>query len=225
MVVVCECELKYQIIVVWLMRYRKIPDETVRRLPIYLRGLLFLSEQGQQNVSSRNLADFLGVNPCQIRKDFSYFGDFGTPGVGYKIENLAKQINKILKLDVVHKVALVGVGNLGSVVLAYPGFKIYGFDIAAVFDTNPQKIGRKLKNITIEDVSNLQTLKKRKINLAIITVPREAAQETADALVKAGIKGILNFSPCYITVPKKVKVITIDIAMDLARLPYYMPAS
>jgi len=207
------------------MRYRKIPDETVRRLPIYLRGLLFLSEQGQQNVSSRNLADFLGVNPWQIRKDFSYFGGFGTRGVGYKIENLAKQINKILKLDVVHKVALVGVGNLGLVVLAYPGFRIYGFDIAAAFDIDSKKVGRKVKNVTIEDASNLGTLKKRKIKLAIIAVHRGAAQETADALVKAGVKGILNFSPCYITVPKKVKVITIDIAMDLARLPYYMPAS
>jgi len=207
------------------MRYHKIPDEAVRRLPIYLRGLLFSSEQGQQSISSRNLADLLGVNPWQIRKDFSYFGDFGTPGVGYNVEKLAKQINKILKLDVVHKVALVGVCNLGLVVLAYPGFKIYGFDVAAAFDIDSKKVGRKVKNITIEDASNLRTLKKRKINLAIIAVHRDAAQETADALVKAGIKGILNFSPCYITVPRKVKVITIDIAMDLARLPYYMPAS
>ncbi len=211
-------------IVVWLMRYRKIPDETVRRLPIYLRGLLFLSEQGQQSVSSRNLADFLGVNPWQIRKDFSYFGDFGTRGVGYDIKKLIKQINKILKLDVGHKAALVGVGNLGSAVLAYPGFGIYGFDVAAAFDTNPKKIGRKVKNITVEDTSNLKMLKKREIDIGIIAVPRSAAQQTADALVKAGVKGILNFSPCYITVPKKVKVITIDIAMDLARLPYYMPA-
>jgi len=184
-----------------------------------------LSEQGQQSVSSRNLADFLGINPWQIRKDFSYFGGFGTPGVGYNTEKLIKQINKILKLDVAHKAALVGVGNLGSAVLAYPGFKIYGFDIVAAFDTDPKKIGRKVKNITIEDVSNLQTLKKQKISLAIIAVPSDAAQQTADALVKAGVKGILNFSPCYITVPKKVKVTTIDIAMDLARLPYYMPAS
>ena len=207
------------------MRYHKIPDETVRRLPIYLRGLLFSSEQGQESISSRNLADLLGVNPWQIRKDFSYFGGFGTRGVGYKIENLAKQINKILKLDVGHKAALIGVGNLGLVVLAYPGFKIYGFDVAAAFDIDSKKVGRKVKNITIEDASNLGTLRKRKINLAIIAVPRGAAQETADALVKAGVKGILNFSPCYITVPKKVKVITIDIAMDLARLPYYMPAS
>ena len=207
------------------MRYHKIPDEAVRRLPIYLRGLLFSSEQGQESISSRNLADLLGVNPWQIRKDFSYFGDFGTPGVGYNVESLAKQIKKILKLDVGHKAALIGVGNLGSAILAYPGFKIYGFDIAAAFDIDSKKVGRKVKNITIEDASNLRTLKKRKINLAIIAVPRGAAQETADALVKAGVKGILNFSPCYITVPKKVKVITIDIAMDLARLPYYMPAS
>ena len=207
------------------MRYHKIPDETIRRLPVYLRGLLFLSKEGQQSISSRDLADFLGANPSQIRKDFSYFGGFGTPGVGYKVEKLAKQIEKILKLDITQKAALVGVGNLGSVVLAYQGFRIYGFDIAAAFDTDSKKIGKKLNNITIEDVSNLWTLKRRKINIGIITVPRDAAQETADALVKAGVKGILNFSPCYITVPKKVKVVTIDIAMDLARLPYYMPAS
>ena len=206
------------------MRYHKIPDETIRRLPVYLRGLLSLSEQGQQSVSSRNLADFLSVNPWQIRKDFSYFGGFGTPGVGYNIEELIKQVKKILKLDIVHKVALVGAGNLGSAVLAYPGFKIYGFDIAAAFDIDREKIGRKINNVTIEDVSNLGALKRRNIKLAIIAVPRDAAQQTADALVKAGVNGILNFSPCYIEVPKKVKVITLDIAMDLARLPYYMPA-
>jgi len=207
------------------MRYHKIPDETVRRLPLYLRVLLFLLEQDQQNISSRDMADFLGVNPWQIRKDFSYFGEFGTPGVGYKIEKLAKEIKKILKLCIVQKAALVGVGNLGSAFLAYPGVKIYGFDIAAAFDVNPKKIGKKIGNVVIEDVSKLRTLKKRKINLAIISVPRNAAQQTANALVKAGVKGILNFSPCYITVPKKVKVITIDIAMDLARLPYYIPVS
>ena len=207
------------------MRYHKIPDEAVRRLPIYLRALLFSSEQGRNNISSRDLANFVGVNPWQIRKDFSYFGEFGTPGVGYNIEKLAKEIKKILKLDIIQKVALVGAGNLGSAVLAYTGFRIYGFDIAAAFDADHKKVGRKIKDIAIEAVSNLPTLRKRRINLAIIAVPRGAAQQTADALVKAGVKGILNFSPCYITVPKKVKVITIDIAMDLARLPYYMPAS
>ena len=109
--------------------------------------------------------------------------------------------------------------------MAYPGFRIYGFDIAALFDIDPKKIGRKIKNVTIEDAAKLRKLKKRNISLAIIAVPRDTAQPTADALVQAGVRGILNFSPCYITVPNKVKVITIDIAMDLARLPYYMPAS
>ena len=207
------------------MRYHKIPNEAVRRLPIYLRRLLFLAEQRQQNVSSKDLAELLGANPSQIRKDFSYFGVFGTPGVGYKTEKLIKQIKKILRLDVVRKAALVGVGNLGSVVLSYPGFMVYGLGIVAVFDTDAKKIGRKVNNITIENASKLQTLRRRKIELAIIAVPPDAAQRTAEALVKAGVKGILNFSPCYIAVPRKVKVITIDIAMDLARLPYYMPAS
>jgi len=206
------------------MRYHRIPDETIRRLPIYLRGLLFWSEQSKKNISSKNLADFVGVNSWQIRKDFSYFGEFGTRGVGYNAEKLAKQIKKILKLDIAQKVALVGVGNLGSAVLAYPGLRICGFDIVVAFDINPKKIGKKINNIAVEDASKLKTLKKRGINLAIMTVPRDAAQQTADALVKAGVRGILNFSPCHIAVPKKVKVITIDIAMDIARLPYYMPA-
>jgi redox-sensing transcriptional repressor len=206
------------------MRYHKIPDETICRLPIYLRGLLFLSGQSRENVSSHDLADFVGINPWQIRKDFSYFGEFGTPGVGYDIKSLTREIKKILKLNVVQKAALVGAGNLGLAVLAYTGFKLYGFEITAAFDIDLKKVGKKVKDIVIEDVSNLWTLGKRKINLAIIAVPRNAAQSTADALVKAGVTGILNFSPCYITVPRKVKVITIDIAMDLARLPYYMPA-
>jgi len=207
------------------MRYRKIPDETIRRLPLYLRALIFSSEQGRNSISSKNLADFIGVNSAQIRKDFSYFGDFGTRGVGYDIEKLVKHIKKILKLNVVQKVALVGVGNLGSAVLAYPGFKIYGFDIAAAFDNNPKRISKKINNILIENTIKFKTLKKRGINLAIIAVPQDNAQQTAEALIKAGIKGILNFSPCYIIVPERIKVITIDIAMDLARLPYYMPIS
>jgi redox-sensing transcriptional repressor len=206
------------------MRYRKIPDETVRRLPVYLRGLLFTSEQGRENISSQNLGDLVGVNAWQIRKDFSYFGELGTRGVGYSVEKLAAQIKKILKLATVQKAALVGVGNLGSAVLSYSGFAAYGFDIAAAFDANPKKVGRKINNIVIEDISNLRTLGKRKVTLGIIAVPRRAAQETADGLVKAGVKGILNFSPLYIAVPKKVKVIAIDIAMDMARLPYYMPS-
>jgi redox-sensing transcriptional repressor len=205
------------------MRYSRIPDETIRRLPIYLRGLMLASEQGQQNVSSKDLADFVGVYPWQIRKDFSYFGDFGTRGVGYNVVRLNREIKRILKLNSCPKAALVGVGNLGMALLAFPGFRVYGLDIAAAFDINPKKIGKTVNKITIESVQKLWTIKKRRIKLAVVAVPRRAAQETADILVKAGIRGILNFSPSYLIVPKKVKVITIDIAMDMARLPYYMP--
>jgi len=205
------------------VRYSKIPNETVRRLPVYLRGLALVSQQGLSSVSSSKLADFVSVNPWQIRKDFSYFGDFGTRGVGYNIENLAKQIKKILKLDTMRKTALVGVGNLGSAIMAYTGFGTYGFQITAAFDNDPAKISRKVNDVTVESISMLDTLGKRQVDMAIIAVPEQAAQDVADALVRAGIKGILNFSPRRIVVPKKIKVITIDIATDLARLPYYIP--
>jgi redox-sensing transcriptional repressor len=205
------------------MRYRKIPDETIRRLPVYLRGLFFASELKQKNISSQNLAELVGVNSWQIRKDFSYFGDFGTRGVGYDVEKLAVQIKRILKIADIQKAALVGVGNIGSAVLAYYGFAKYNLEIAFAFDIAPDKIGRKIEHVVIEDVANLPKLKRKKIKLGILAVPEQAAQQTADKLVKAGIKGILNFSPRYIEVPKKVKVATIDIAMYLASIPYYMP--
>jgi redox-sensing transcriptional repressor len=205
------------------MRYRRIPNETIRRLPVYLRGAIHLSQEGIENVSSNELAGLLGVNPWQIRKDFSYFGDFGTPGVGYDIRGLIKQINRILHLDIGHKAALVGVGNLGSALLAFPGFRMYGFEVAAAFDVDKRKIGRKKTGVLIEDVADLRNLDRRGICLGIIAVPESVAQRVADALVEAGVKGILNFSSRYINVPRRVKVITIDIAMDLARLPYYVP--
>ncbi len=204
------------------MRYRKIPNETVRRLPVYLRALHILGQQGKASTSSTDLADMVAVNSWQVRKDFSYFGAFGKPGSGYEIDGLKKQIARILRLDTEHKVALVGVGNLGSAVLAYAGFAPYGFDIVAAYDCDPKKAGKKIHNVTVESVAKLKDLRKTGINLAIMAVPESAAQQIADQLVQAGVKGILNFSPLHIQVPKRVKVITIDIAVDMARLPYYM---
>jgi len=205
------------------MRYHKIPDETVRRLPLYLRGLMVSAGQGVEHISSQALADAVGVNAWQIRKDFSYFGDFGTPGVGYNIATLAKGIQKILRLDLIRKAALVGVGDLGSALLAYPGFKLFGLEIAAAFDVDPKKIGKVINGVEIEDAAAIDTLRQREISLAIVAVPRAAAQSIVEQLVTAGIKGILNFAPCKVSTPKRVKVITLDIAMELARLPYYIP--
>ncbi|MBN2589956.1 MAG: redox-sensing transcriptional repressor Rex [Sedimentisphaerales bacterium] len=203
------------------MKHKGIPDETIRRLPVYLRGLIFLQEGGQDRISSSKLGDFVGVQSWQIRKDFSYFGEFGVRGVGYEIKKLIDGIKEILKLNKVQNAALVGAGNLGSAILSYPGFELYGFNVTMAFDNNAKKIGKKIKSIEIMDVSKLDILKKKNVRLGIIAVPRSEAQEIANALVKAGVKGILNFSPCYIMVPKKVKVMTIDIAGYLARMPYY----
>ncbi|MBM4027199.1 MAG: redox-sensing transcriptional repressor Rex [Planctomycetes bacterium] len=207
------------------MRYHKIPDETVRRLPVYLRGLMVSVEQGHEYISSQRLADSVGVDAWQIRKDLSYFGDFGTPGVGYNIEKLARGIKKTLRLDAIRRAALVGVGDLGSALLAYPGFRTYGLDIVAAFDVDPAKIGVVTNGVKVEDAAKIDTLRQREISLAIMAVPWEAAQATADRLVAAGVKGILNFAPCKLVAPRRVKVITLDIAMELARLPYYMPRS
>lgn len=206
------------------MRYRKIPDETVRRLPVYLRGALHLSRRGLARTSSRELADLIGVEPWQIRKDFSYFGDFGTPGVGYDLVGLIRGVNQVLRLQAGRQVALVGVGNLGSALLAFPGFRLYGFEVAAAFDIDRRKIGRRKAGVLIEDVAALGLLAARDIHLGIIAVPETASQEVANTLVRAGVKGLLNFSTRRILVARDVKVITIDIAMDLARLPYYVPA-
>jgi redox-sensing transcriptional repressor len=205
------------------MRYHKIPDETVRRLPIYLRGLIVSADQGHEHISSQSLADFVGVDAWQIRKDLSYFGDFGTPGVGYNIEKLARGIKKTLRLDTIRRAALIGVGDLGSALLTYPGFRMYGLDIVAAFDVDPKKIGTVIGGVGIEDLVNIGTLRQRDISLAIIAVPQAAAQETVDQLVAAGVRGILNFAPSKVVAPKRVKVITLDIAMELARLPYYIP--
>jgi redox-sensing transcriptional repressor len=204
------------------MRHRRIPDETVRRLPLYLRSLLLLKDAGERRISSKNLADRLGTNPSIIRKDLSHFGDFGTPGVGYHIETLIERLRSILKLTKVRKAALVGAGKVGSALLGYPGFAGYGCEISAVFDIDPRKIGRKLGGVLVEDAAKLGNLKARDIRCAIIAVPSQAAGPIAAHLVDAGVGGILNFAPCHLDVPRRVKVVNVDIAMELGSLQYYI---
>jgi redox-sensing transcriptional repressor len=179
---------------------------------------------GRSHLSSKDLAESVGSNAGQIRKDFSFFGEFGTPGVGYDVPTLMAQIKKILKLNVVKKVALVGVGNLGSAVLAYPGFARYGLEIVAAFDADPKKIGKQIKGIKIESINALASLKKRSIHLGIVAVPVGVAQEVVDTMIAAGVKGFLSFAACRLVVPKRIRVTNIDIGMDLASLPYYLPS-
>ncbi len=207
-----------------VLKYRRVPDETVQRLPSYLRAIRSVLEQGRTCICSEGLAEILHTSPPQIRKDLSYFGSFGTPGKGYDVKELARRLSDILKLDRSHKTALVGTGNLGIALLKYAGFALYGFDIVAAFDVDPEKTGKAEQGIVIEDSSNLCTLKRRRIRLGIMAVPSGVAQEIADALVRAGVLGILNFAASPVSVPKSVKVISVDIAASLACLPYHLSA-
>jgi redox-sensing transcriptional repressor len=207
------------------LRYHKIPDETIRRLPVYLRQLLLLQQKGHTNISSSSFSNLVYLADSQIRKDFSYFGDFGTRGRGYDVKRLIKEIKKILKLESSRDVALIGVGRLGSAILGYPGFKRYGFKIGCAMDTDKRKIGKKVGALTIKNASNIDILRKKGIRLAIVATPSDVAQDVTNKLVKAGVHGILNFAPCSLNAPKKVKIINIDIAIDLATLPYYLPSA
>ena len=204
------------------MKYHKIPDETIRRMPMYLRAFSMLKMENQDTISSDRLAERLHLKPPQIRKDLSYFGAFGTRGIGYPVSSTAKQIRSILKLDIKQQAVLLGAGRLGAAIAEYPGFSMFGFDITAIFDNDPRKIGTELGNNVVEDVANISMIKDLDIHLAILAVPAEAAQLVVDTLVDCQIKGILNLSPCYLDVPKSMKVVTIDLAMELGTLPYYM---
>ena len=204
------------------MRYHKIPNETIRRLPMYLRALAVYRENGSGYVSSEELANDLCLNSPQIRKDLSYFGTFGKRGMGYEVDELREQIRGILKIDETQKAVVVGAGRLGCALAAFEGFGTYGFSIAAILDNSPKKIGKKVGKIKIESISKLALIKRKKIKLAIVAVPAQFAQEVTDALVKAGITGILNMTVCRLKVPKRVKVRSIDIAMELGVLPYYI---
>ena len=190
---------------------------------MYLRALSLLEEESQDTISSVQLAQRLHLNPPQIRKDLSYFGAFGTRGIGYPVSSTAQQIRNILKLNTRQKAALIGAGRLGAAIAAYRGLSLFGFDIAAVFDNSPRKIGKKIGSLVIEDIAEISdTLKTRKIRLAILAVPAESAQSCTEALVRSGVKGVLNLSPCYLSVPQSVKVVSIDIATALGVLPYYI---
>jgi len=191
-------------------------------MPRYLMAFSLLERQGQSFVSSSQLAQQVHLNSPQIRKDLSYFGAFGTRGVGYPVAPTGEQIREILKLDIRQKAALVGAGRLGTAIASYPGFRVFGFDLAAIFDNSASKIGKKIAGIPVESITRIGSVKTRRIHLAILAVPIDAAQTCADSLIQAGIRGILNLSPCWLKVPKRVKVVSIDIAMELGALPYYL---
>jgi len=196
--------------------------ETIKRLSLYLRNLKRLKDKGGNIISSDKIAKFLNVTPEQFRKDLSYFGGFGKPGVGYDVERLAEEIEKILGLDRQWDIAIVGVGRLGSALLGFDGFAKFNLNIAYAFDVHSDKIGKTRKGVRIESVKNLKAvIKKNNIRVAILSTPPEVAQKITDELVSAGIRGILNFAPIILHVPDYVSVSNVDMACELESLIFF----
>ena len=196
-----------------------VPFQTIRRLPNYLRVLRKLSDDGVKTVSSEQIATAHGQEAIQVRKDLSYTGVVGKPRVGYEIEPLIDAIAGFLGWDNTSKAFLVGVGHLGSALLGYKGFETHGLDIVAAFDSDPARVGLGVGGKVILEMDRLNDLAGRMhVHLAIMTVPYEAAQEVADQLVLAGIRGIWNFSSAMLSVPPSVVVQNEDLSAGLAAL-------
>lgn len=205
------------------MPNRPIPEATVARLPIYLRSLLDLAEQGRTSVSSEDLARLAGVNAAKVRKDLSYLGSYGTRGVGYDVEYLLYQITRELGLTQDWPAALVGAGNLGRALASYKGFSERGFRIAALFDIDEEVIGDEVGGLEVRHLDDLkEVVIDDGISIGIITTPPAAAQEVADRLVDAGIKSILNFAPAVVNVPPNVQVRKVDLSIELQILSFHM---
>ncbi len=204
-----------------LKNKRYIPQDTARRLSLYLRSLRILNQSDIGVVSSEDVTEFLDISPTQFRKDLSYFGGFGKRGVGYDVKILMRAIENILGTNVVRKIAVVGVGKLGSALLRYPGFSEFNLQICAAFDNDVSKVGKIWEGVKIEGINKVkEIISKRQIKIAILSVPAEAAQKISEDLVKCGVKAILNFAPVNPVLPKDVFVSNVDMATELEALVY-----
>ncbi len=200
---------------------KRIAESTVRRLSLYLRFLEEFENRGLATISSDELAARGGTTSAQVRKDLSFFGSFGKRGLGYSVPELAGRLRQILGLGREWRVAILGAGKIGSALAGYRGFRQRGFRIVAIYDSDPAKIGRKVNGFTIEDISNLtERVKIDAIDIGVLTVPAEAAQDVADQAVDAGLKAIMNFAPVQIAVPEDIAVKTVNMAMELEGLSY-----
>ena len=201
-----------------------IPDVVVLRLPLYVRALSQLQNEGADVVSSQQLGTLLQMTPAQIRKDLSYFGRFGKQGRGYNVKFLREELRQILGLDRQWPACLVGVGRLGQAIISYPGFDPEGFNIVAAFDSDPAQSGTMIGSLEVEPMADLdETVRARGIKIGIVAVPAEEAQVVIDVLVGAGILGILNYAPIAPQVPMSVVTRNIDPVLSLQSMTFYLP--
>jgi redox-sensing transcriptional repressor len=201
----------------------EIPRKTVYRLSLYLRCLARLKDNNIQTVSSETLAKVAGVKPTQLRKDLTYFGQFGTRGLGYDVAALSQMISDELGTTRLQPVILVGVGNLGLALLSYRGFEKEGFEIIAAFDIEPKRRRDKEMTLPILGMDELpEFVQQHHVKMAIVSVPAAAAQEVANGLVQCGVMGILNFAPIVLHVPEDVMVNNVNLAIELENLSYFI---
>jgi redox-sensing transcriptional repressor len=204
-------------------RFDQIPRKVIRRLSLYLRVLRNLEMNKVSTVSSQALAESLGFTSAQVRKDLAWFGQFGVPGVGYAVSDLQSNLERILRTDREVRVAIVGAGNLGSALMSYGGFARHGVRIVMAFDADIHKIGTERGGVWIFSMDSLEErLKAAGIDIVILTVPAEVAQQVADRVVAAGIAGIVNFVPLHLRVPSHVRVQYVDLAIEIESLSYYL---
>lgn len=203
------------------MKTLKIPEATIIRLSVYSRFLAQAERLGVITVSSGDIASGVGVSSAQVRKDLAYFGEFGTRGVGYNVSELYRHTKKILGLNNEWSVVIVGAGKLGSALAAYGGFRERGFCVEAIFDNDPDRIGKKVEGLEVLPIERLQAfLADSPAEIGVIAVPAAGAQEVCDQLVSAGIKAILNFAPRVITVPDDVVLRNVDLSVNLEILTF-----
>ena len=205
------------------MERPKFPIETIRRLPLYLRCLNRLIVLGKDTLTSEELSEFLGIKSTQIRKDFSYFGDFGTRGVGYRLKDLVKEIREILNLDEEWKIAVAGIGNIGCTILDHIEFNQPGFQIVLAFDQEPKLVGETVRGVEVRHLDEIErSLENRDIQLGLVAVPAIDAREVANSLVNSGIRGIINLAPIFLNLPEEVRVVQMDLSSELGRLVYLL---
>ena len=208
------------------MRVLKIPEVTIERLSVYSRYLTIKKHQGRITTSSQKIAEDVGVNPAQVRKDLAYFGEFGTRGVGYNVDELNRDIIKILGLNKEWNAALVGFGHLGHALISYGGFQERGFHFTSIFDIDPVKIGTMVNGVEVSSLSRLEEVVACNNNqIGIITVPADGAQDIANSLVKAGVQAILNFAPVTLSVPENIELRNVDLTVNLEILSFNMESN
>ena len=200
-----------------------ISKATIDRLPLYFRTLRLAQDEGIDVISSEELGRRLGITPEQIRKDLASFGQFGKKGVGYYVNELKRNVGSILGLDHHWNIAIVGIGHLGAALANYQNFVTLGFNLVALFDQDPKVIGTVQNHVKVEAIDDLSRIvRERGVHIGIIAVPAAFAQDVADKLVAAGVKGIWNFAPIKMQVPETMHIVNEDLSIGLSRLSYHI---